>query len=583
MNMGDFVKKLFFLIKISGGKLKFLFFLVFVVQTLVFIEPYFFKLIIDSITNFDKNNLNKILFLIFGTFLANQIVLWIGYKKDLKIIDLTLNIEGELPKLAHQKMLSLSLGYHEKENTGNKIVKIQRGIDKLVGLVSNLFWDIIPTIIQVIVTFAVLVLMDIRFGIIFLFFVPLFLYLTLLGNNKVYPQRIKRHKGYERAAGVMAQSIININTVKSFVQEKREEKIFAKITDSIKHNGIFEFRTMFRFSKYRGMTIDACMVLVMLFGIYLIQRGNITVGSIVFIITISQKAMKSLFRISRLYDRIMESTEPVQRLYALMQEESDIVNSEDGVKPKNIKGQIKFCDVSFCYGDAKERALHKINLKLGAGCTTALVGPSGGGKTTLARMIYRHYDPQIGKVLLDDRDLREYDIHAFRKFMAIVPQEVEIFDTTIGDNIAYAKPDASLDEIKAAAKIANAEEFILKLSQGYNTKVGERGIKLSGGQRQRVGIARAILANPKILIFDEATSSLDSYSERLIQEAIGRISKNRTVIIIAHRLSTIKKADKIVVLEGGELVEQGSHYELSRTDGGLYAKLLNLQKFGDVE
>ena len=214
---------------------------------------------------------------------------------------------------------------------------------------------------------------------------------------------------------------------------------------------------------------------------------------------------------------------------------------------------------------------------------TALVGPSGGGKTTAVRMIYRHYDPTSGQILLDGKDLRDYDLYAFRKSIAIVPQDVDIFDTSIKENIAYAKPKATMKEIEAVARIANSEEFILQLSDGYNTMVGERGVKLSGGQRQRIGIARAILANPKILIFDEATSNLDSQSERLIQDAMDKISKNRTVIMIAHRLSTIKKADKIVVLEKGKVVEVGSHFELARSNGGLYQKLLQLQQMGEVD
>ncbi|MEI7621831.1 MAG: ATP-binding cassette domain-containing protein [Candidatus Moraniibacteriota bacterium] len=227
--------------------------------------------------------------------------------------------------------------------------------------------------------------------------------------------------------------------------------------------------------------------------------------------------------------------------------------------------------------------MKNINLEIPSGATTALVGPSGGGKTTLARMVYRHYDPTAGQVLLDGKDLRQYDLYGFRKFFAIVPQDVEIFNASVSENIAYAKPEASLTEIKAAARVANAEEFIAQLSNGYETIVGERGIKLSGGQRQRIGIARAILANPKVLIFDEATSNLDSQSERLIQDAMDKICKNRTVIIIAHRLSTIKKADKIVVLEKGQVVESGSHSELALVNDGLYKKLIDLQKMGEVD
>jgi len=279
----------------------------------------------------------------------------------------------------------------------------------------------------------------------------------------------------------------------------------------------------------------------------------------------------------------MESSEAVERLYLLSTEESEIENNLNGLKPKKIEGQIEFKKVTFHYKDSDGRALDNTSFKINSGCATALVGPSGGGKTTVVRMIYRHYDPSGGQILLDGKDLRDYDLHAFRKFMAIVPQEVEIFDLSVKENIAYAKPKANMDEVVAAARIANAEEFILQLSDGYNTVVGERGIKLSGGQRQRIGIARAILANPKILIFDEATSNLDSQSERLIQDAMDKICKNRTVILIAHRLSTIRKTDKIIVLEKGKVIEYGSHHELAKSDGGLYQKLLQLQQMGDVD
>ena len=242
-----------------------------------------------------------------------------------------------------------------------------------------------------------------------------------------------------------------------------------------------------------------------------------------------------------------------------------------------------FTDNSLVYRNSKIKALDDVSFKINSGCFTALVGPSGGGKTTVARLIYRHYDPLSGAVLLDGRNLAEYDLYSFRKFITIVPQDVEIFNSSVKENIAYARPGASLKEIEAAAKIANADEFIEKLAQGYNTLVGERGIKLSGGQRQRLGIARAVLANPKILIFDEATSNLDSYSEKLIQQALSKISKDRTVIVVAHRLSTIQKADKIIVLEDGKVAEQGSHLELAKTSGGLYNKLLNLQQMGDIK
>lgn len=582
-NIKIFLQRLFYLISLAGGKTRKLVFFVFFLEIFSFADPYLLKLIIDKISNFETIQFQEVFFLVALMLFFKLFTAFWDYRSDIAIVDFLLKIENNLFKLSHGKMMELSLGYHEKENTGNKISKIQRGIDKMNALAGNFFWDILPTILQTSMTLIFLIFIDWRFGLVYFSFVPVFLYLTLKGNSKIHPQRIARHKGYEEASGIMAQSIININTVKSFVQEGRETKNLSSVVNKLKENAFKEFMTIFLFNWYRSSVIILSLVLTILFGVHLISIGAITIGSMVFVVTISQKALSSLFRISKLYDRVMEGSEPVNRLYSLMIEEADIVSPSNGFKPGKIVGQIEFCGANFSYADAKEKALSDINLKIHSGCTTALVGPSGGGKTTLARMVYRHYDPQSGQVLLDGHDLREYNLHAFRRFMAIVPQEVEIFDMTIGENIAYARPRVSREEIEAAARIANAEEFIKKLPDGYRTKVGERGVRLSGGQRQRIGIARAILANPAVLIFDEATSSLDSYSERLIQDAMDKITKNRTVIIIAHRLSTIKKADKIVVLESGKVAEQGSHHELSRANGGLYAKLLKLQEFGDVD
>lgn len=545
--------------------------------------PYILKLIIDTITTFDSAKINDLLWFIALLFVSNQFVAVLDYFLDKYIVKIIAEAEHFLPVKAHQKMLSLSLSYHEKENTGNKISKIDRGVDKIVNLLGNFFWDVAPTVLQVLLTALTLYIVDIRFGLVFTLFAPAFALLSLKANKKVYPSRKDRHDKYEESSGLMAQSIININTVKSFVQEKREENTYKKIRDVIKENVLKEFAVILRYNLGRNLIIDLGRISVLLLGVYFVWNSSITLGSLVFVITISDKALISLFRISRLYDRIMESSEAIERMYILENEEVTIKSPKNGYIPTAINGQIEFRNVDFAYDNSTEKALVQVNQKINAGCTTALVGPSGGGKTTFARMIYRHYDPQKGQVLLDGKDLRDYDLDAFRRHIAIVPQEVEIFSTSIKENISYAKPEATKKEIEAAARIANAEEFIDKLSERYDTEVGERGIKLSGGQRQRIGIARAILADPKILIFDEATSSLDSYSEKLIQSAMDKISKGRTVIIIAHRLSTIKKADKIIVLENGCIAEQGSHFELANSKGGLYSKLLNLQQLGDVE
>lgn len=582
-SLKSFWVKIWKLLEPSQGQIKIVLVLILFFEAVRLIGPYLLKIIIDKITVFNLEEINIILVLIIAMFLINQFVSIVDYFADRKIFVVLTDAVTYLSNNAHRKMVFLSLGYHEKENTGSKIIKISRGVDKIENLFGNFFWEVAPTIFQIVLTTATLLWVNWIFGVIILIFVPAFILLTLRVNRMVFPFRMKRFNNQEVAAGLMTQSIININTVKSFVQELREYRQFSVATQNVKNNVMEEYGRILKYNIARNLVIDLGRGFVLLFGIYLAVKGHITVGSLVFVYTISEKALVSLFRISRLYDRIMESAEAVERLYELSLEESEIKNLARGFKPKNIEGTIEFRNVDFVYKESSSKALDGVNLSICSGGVTALVGPSGGGKTTVARMIYRHYDPAKGEVLLDGKSLKEYDLYTFRKFIAIVAQEVEIFNSTVKENIAYAKPNASLAEIKAVARIANAEEFITQLKDGYDTIVGERGIKLSGGQRQRLGIARSILANPRILIFDEATSSLDSYSEKLIQDAMEKIRKNRTVIIIAHRLSTIKKADKIIVLENGKVAEEGSHTELFRAQGGLYQKLINLQNMGDIE
>lgn len=582
VDMRKFWQRLWRLIAPSHRQIIYLFILISAYEIFKFVGPYLLKRIIDLIIGFKPEHIKDILVFIFLILIFDLIVALIDYVADREVFKILVEAERYLSVNAQVKMVRLGLSYHEKENTGNKIFKIRRGVDKIIELLINSFFEVGPTIIQVVLTGLIMFFVDWRFGLIFSLFVPLFAWLTAKLNLEIGPLRKFRHDKYEEAAGKMAQTIININTVKSFVQEEREIKEYGAIEQETKRVALFEHFKMLKFNFSRMMIITLGRILIILFGVYLVWYGRITIGSLVFIITISEKALISLFRISRLYDRIMDSSEAINRLYKLEHQEPDIVNPKNGFKVTDLRGEVEFKQVDFSYRGSKIKALDKVSLKINSGCFTALVGPSGGGKTTVARLIYRHYDPISGTVLLDRRNLTGYDLFSFRKFIAIVPQEVEIFDSSVRDNIAYARPEAGFKEIAAAAKIANAEEFIEKLSRGYDTLVGERGIKLSGGQRQRIGIARAVLANPKILIFDEATSNLDSYSEKLIQEALSKISKGRTVIVIAHRLSTIQKADKIIVLENGKVAEQGSHLELAKTSGGLYNKLLSLQQMGDI-
>lgn len=579
----DFWFKLWNLLKESRRLIFIILFFTIVAATLDLVKPYIVKVVIDNLTNFTKEDLWLMATLIGIFFVSDQARSFVSYINNVKIFRLLVDMEYYLAIKAQKKLMFLPLAYHEQENTGNKIVKIERGVQRISTLVENIAWEVVPTFIQIVFSLSVLFWADYRLGLSLLILAPLFLYLTIQANKKMRPYRKEMYKNYEEASGKMTQGIININAVQSFVQEEHELSSFDKIKTRIRKNENFQWSKIMRSNLGRNLIVDLGNASVLLVGVYLVYNNQITIGTLIFAFTMSVNAYSALFRLSRFYDRMEEGKEGVKRLMDLFSATSDLVVKKDALSPLSINGEIEFKNVKFNYRSATKLALNNISFKIEPGKMIALVGPSGSGKTTIARLVYRHYDPTSGQVLLDGHDLRDYDLYSFRRFLAIVPQEVEIFDLSVKENIAYAKPDATTSEIEVAAKTANAHEFISKLDNGYETLVGERGIKLSGGQRQRLGIARALIVDPKILIFDEATSSLDSQSEHLIKDAMDKIAKNRTTIVIAHRLSTIKKADKIIVLEEGEVVEEGSHLELAKIKGGLYAKLLHLQELGEIK
>jgi subfamily B ATP-binding cassette protein MsbA len=279
-----------------------------------------------------------------------------------------------------------------------------------------------------------------------------------------------------------------------------------------------------------------------------------------------------------LYSQLQEALGATQRVFGILDTQPDIMDKPDAVPLPPLKGAVDFEHVSFSYDTERGgvHVLHNINIQVAPGEIVALVGPSGAGKTTFVNMIPRFYDVTEGAVKVDGCDVRDVQLHTLRTQIGIVPQETLLFGGTIGDNIMYGKLDATDEELVAASKAANAHQFITQLPEGYNTLVGERGVKLSGGQRQRVAIARALLKNPRILILDEATSALDTESEALVQEALDRLMQGRTTFVIAHRLSTVQIADRIAVMDRGRIVELGSHQELMAL-GGLYSRLYSLQ------
>jgi ATP-binding cassette subfamily B protein len=317
---------------------------------------------------------------------------------------------------------------------------------------------------------------------------------------------------------------------------------------------------------------------LLFYGGLRVLEGRMTVGDLMMFVVYLLMLLEPLATLAQSATQFQNSLSGLDRVLDLLEEPREMPTAPHALKVDRslIAGRISFQNVTFTYPGSDDPALHDICLSVAAGQTVALVGPSGAGKTTLSNLVARFYDPDTGRVTLDGHDLREYDVESFRSLLGIVEQDVFLFDGTIAQNIAYARRDATSEEIRAAAEAANANEFIDRMADGLQTVIGERGVRLSGGQRQRLAIARAILADPKVLILDEATSNLDTHSERLIQESLGHLMGGRTSFVIAHRLSTISRADLIVVIEQGRIIQTGTHAELM-AEGGKYRSMVEQQ------
>ncbi len=377
---------------------------------------------------------------------------------------------------------------------------------------------------------------------------------------------------------IIEESLQGISMVKSFTNESYEIKRYDKILQEVVGLNLKSARWRGAFASFIIFCVFGAIIAVVWYGSYLVQTTNeITIGQLTSFIIATALIGASVGGIATLYTQFLKALGATETMFELFDEETESIKNED-VETSKSTGEITFNNVSFSYPNRIDvEVLYHINVSIQAGEKIAVVGPSGGGKSTIANLIMKFYKPTDGEILLDQKSLNAWDLTDLRRQIAIVPQETLLFGGTIRENILYGKPNATEKEMIEAARIANALEFIDHLPEQFNTIVGERGIQLSGGQRQRIAIARAVIKNPSILILDEATSSLDSESERLVQDALEKIMQNRTSIIIAHRLSTIKNADRILVIEKGVIKEIGKHEDLIAQNQSLYKKLVDLQ------
>lgn len=476
----------------------------------------------------------------------------------------------------YEHILSLPQRYFDIELTGTIINRMNRGITQITGYTQTLSNNFLQFVFSTVFTLAIVAYYSWPVALILLSLYPIYIWLTTLSNDKWQAYQKEVNRDSDVASGRFAESVGQVRVVKSFVQEKFELGVFDKLMRKIVRVTSPQSKHWHKHDIIRRSVLAVINLGLYAFIFVQTARGHYTIGTMVLLIQYAQLIRIPLFSISFLVSQTQRAIANSRDYFAVMDEQPEI-SDHVGAKPLKVNiGTIRFQDVSFHYDDDTP-VLSNLSFEVPADSKLALVGESGQGKTTITSLLLRLYEVQNGNITIDEQNINDVTQASLRQNIAVVFQEPALFSGTIRENIAYGRPEALLPQVEAAAKAANAHEFINKFEHGYDSEIGERGLKLSGGQKQRIAIARALLKDAPILILDEATSSLDTKSERLVQEALERLMKGRTTIIIAHRLSTIQSVDTIITLENGQVGEIGSPRELALS-GGIYAQLLSLQE-----
>jgi subfamily B ATP-binding cassette protein MsbA len=485
---------------------------------------------------------------------------------------------NELRNAAYKHLHKLPLSFFKKEKVGNIISRITNDISRIQESISATFSNLVKEPFTIIVFLAIAVSISWQLTLLAAVILPVSMLAIGWIGLKVRAQSTTVQEKLADITSVLQETISGVKVVKAFGMEQYENKRFVSETKSF-------LKVVLKVVRIKNSASPVTEMISVLVGAVIIYYGGVLVLSksilsaslfMGFLLAIFQM-MRPIKELSTVNNRIQEASAAADRVFEILDIVPDIKNKAGAKVLTGFNDSIIFENIYFRYDDSDESILSNISFKVTKGDILALVGPSGGGKSTLVDLIPRFYDPANGRLLLDNEDIREFTIESLRGKMGIVTQETFLFNASIKQNIAYGLEDYPLEKIIEAAKTANAHNFILETANGYDTIIGERGVKLSGGQRQRITIARALLKNPEIMIFDEATSALDSESEILVQEAIERLMKNRTTFVIAHRLSTIRNATKIIVIDYGKIVQEGTHEELIKNEKGLYKMLYDMQ------
>lgn len=542
------------------------------------IGPYLYKLLVDAIPSKNYYLLLKIVIFFIGARIIGNLLSTLGwYLGDKVIIPAARDARIKI----FRQVQDLDFAFHVNKNTGSLISAFKRGDDAFFSLFLDLNGDVFRVIIGLFVTLFFLNRLTPLFTYLMLgiFFVNFVTSWFLIRFN--IGKRAAMNKAEDDVSGVITDNLINYETVKFFAKEKKEEnRLRQEFAEWFKR--VWAYANSFRLMDITiGTTSGLGLFLIFWIAIRKLTRGEMGTGDLVMLASFTTGFYWQFFYLLYKMREIAKKFIDIKRYFSLLDEKIMIEDPKNPVEIESVKGDLVFENVGFSYPKGKQNALVDFDFHIKPGEVVAFVGKSGAGKTTITKLLLRFYDVDCGQILLDGINIKDFTKSRLRSFFGVVPQEPILFNNTIGFNIGYGSEKPTKRKIVEAAKMANLHEFIKSLTDKYETQVGERGIKLSGGQKQRLAIARMLLVNPEIIIFDEATSNLDSESEKLIQEALWKIAKNRTVLIIAHRFSTVRKAGRIVVLEDGKIVQVGSHNKLIR-EKGTYRYLWQLQSRGKV-